>query len=291
MAVPGCQAFLSSQAQARTFARVGPAIFMHKHKVRSRSEYSSAAARNASGSMLASSSGNRCLRLMLHRLSHRPEMHNPSCARYKTKQLHHRHGKYSLPRSFFILRHCTAFAFSGGVFVFWLTRCQPLDICSRFNSEAAIKPPCVYDELQEANSQSFNFLVMLVDDGWHRFVPVRLWLLAHGLLDFFGAAAAGGAYGVFICWCHAASRRARSFAPKAISSSRSTVAKWQCVRGYSLQMMSIDPLLFPDTGLPVTGLINASRPAVMKRTSLAVWIASLNQPTEVSAGTSMTVPI
>lgn len=56
-------------------------------------------------------------------------------------------------------------------------------------------------------------------------------------------------------------------------------------------MMSIDPLLFPDTGLPVTGLINASRPAVIKRTSLAVWIASLNQPTDVSAGTSMTVPI
>jgi hypothetical protein len=56
LAVPGCQAFLSSVAQARTFARVGPAIFMHKHKVRSRSEYSSAAARNAAGSMLASSS-------------------------------------------------------------------------------------------------------------------------------------------------------------------------------------------------------------------------------------------
>ena len=33
-------------------------------------------------------------------------------------------------------------------------------------------------------------------------------------------------------------------------------------------------MLFPDTGLPVTGLINASRPAVMKRTSLAVWIAT-----------------
>ena len=29
----------------------------------------------------------------------------------------------------------------------------------------------------------------------------------------------------------------------------------------------------------------------MKRTSLAVWIASLNHPTEVSAGTSITVPI
>ena len=52
-------------------------------------------------------------------------------------------------------------------------------------------------------------------------------------------------------------------------------------------MMSIEPLLFPLTGLPVIGLINASRPAVMKRTSLAVWMASLNQPTEVSAGTSM----
>jgi hypothetical protein len=51
------------------------------------------------------------------------------------------------------------------------------------------------------------------------------------------------------------------------------------------------PFVISDTGLPVTGLINASRPAVMKRTSLAVWIASLNQPTEVSAGTSMTVPI
>lgn len=132
---------------------------------------------------------------------------------------------------------------------------------------------------------------MLVDDGRQRFVQVRLWLLAHGLLDFLGAAAAGGADGVFICWRRAASRRARSFAPKAISSSRSTVAKWQCVRGYGRQIMSIDPLLFPETGLPVTGLINASRPAVMKRTSLAVWIASLNQPTYVSAGTSMTVPI
>ncbi len=56
-------------------------------------------------------------------------------------------------------------------------------------------------------------------------------------------------------------------------------------------MMSIEPLLLPLTGLPVNGLMNASRPAVIKRTSLAVWIASLNQPTEVSAGTSMTVPI
>ena len=37
--------------------------------------------------------------------------------------------------------------------------------------------------------------MMLVDDGRHRFVPVRLWLFAHGLLDFFGAAAAGGADG------------------------------------------------------------------------------------------------
>lgn len=56
-------------------------------------------------------------------------------------------------------------------------------------------------------------------------------------------------------------------------------------------MSSKDPLLLPLTGLPVTGLMNAKRPAVMKRTSLAVWIAYLNQPTDVSAGTNMTVPI
>ena len=56
-------------------------------------------------------------------------------------------------------------------------------------------------------------------------------------------------------------------------------------------MMSIDPLLFPETDLLVTWLMNASRPAVMNRTSLAVSIASRNQPTDVSAGTSMTVPI
>ena len=71
-----------------------------------------------------------------------------------------------------------------------------------FHSEAAIKPTCVYDELQEANSQGFYFLVMLVDDGRHRFVPVRLRLLSHGLLDFLGAASAGGADSVFICWRH-----------------------------------------------------------------------------------------
>ena len=53
--------------------------------------------------------------------------------------------------------------------------------------------------------------MMLIDDGRHRFVPVRLWLLAHGLLDFLGAAAAGGADGVVSLWRHAASRRARSF--------------------------------------------------------------------------------
>ena len=43
---------------------------------------------------------------------------------------------------------------------------------------------------------------MLVDDGRHSFVPVRLWLLAHGLLDFLGAAAAGGTDGVVIFWRH-----------------------------------------------------------------------------------------
>ena len=40
--------------------------------------------------------------------------------------------------------------------------------------------------------------MMLIDDGRHRFVPVRLWLLAHGLLDFLGAASAGGANGVSV---------------------------------------------------------------------------------------------
>ncbi|KDX84255.1 hypothetical protein AC99_4930 [Escherichia coli 2-222-05_S4_C2] len=38
--------------------------------------------------------------------------------------------------------------------------------------------------------------------------------------------------------------------------------------------MSIEPLLFPLTCFPVSGLINASRPAVMNLTSLAVCIAS-----------------
>ena len=66
-----------------------------------------------------------------------------------------------------------------------------------FGSKPPVKAASFDDELQEANSQSFNFLVVLVDDGRHRFVPVWLWLLAHGLLDFLGAAAAGGAYG-----CH-----------------------------------------------------------------------------------------
>ena len=79
--------------------------------------------------------------------------------------------------------------------------------------------------------------------------------------------------------------------PNAISSSRSMAVNSQCVRGYGRQMISNDPLLLPLTGFPDTGLINDSRPAVIKRTSLAVWIASLNQPTEVSAGTSITVPI
>ena len=73
---------------------------------------------------------------------------------------------------------------------------------SLFGSKPPVKATCVYDELQEANSQSFNFLVMLVDDGRHRFVPVRLWLLAHGLLDFFGATATGGADGVVCFWRH-----------------------------------------------------------------------------------------
>ncbi len=90
---------------------------------------------------------------------------------------------------------------------------------------------------------------------------------------------------------YAASHRARSFAPNVINSSLSTVAKWQFARGNGRQMSNILPLLLPETGLPVTGLINARRPAVMNRTSLAVWIASLNQPTDVSAGTSITVPI
>lgn len=44
--------------------------------------------------------------------------------------------------------------------------------------------------------------MMLVDDGRHRFVPVWLWLLAHGLLDFLGAATAGGADGVVCFRCH-----------------------------------------------------------------------------------------
>lgn len=56
-------------------------------------------------------------------------------------------------------------------------------------------------------------------------------------------------------------------------------------------MSSIEPLLLPLTGFPVTGLMKASRPEVMNRTSLVVWIASLNQPTDVSDGTSITVPI
>ena len=73
---------------------------------------------------------------------------------------------------------------------------------SLFGSKPPVKTASFDDELQEANSQSFNFLVMLVDDGRHRFVPVRLWLLAHGLLDLLGAAAAGGADGVVCFWRH-----------------------------------------------------------------------------------------
>jgi len=70
---------------------------------------------------------------------------------------------------------------------------------SLFGSKPLVKAASFDDELQEANSQSFNFLVMLVDDGRHRFVPVRLWLLAHGLLYFLGSASAGGADGV-VCF-------------------------------------------------------------------------------------------
>lgn len=56
-------------------------------------------------------------------------------------------------------------------------------------------------------------------------------------------------------------------------------------------MMSIEPLLFPPRGLPVSGETNDSLPFVINLTSLAVLMASLNHITDVSAGKSITQPI
>ena len=70
-------------------------------------------------------------------------------------------------------------------------------------------------------------LVVFLDDWLNCCIPVRLWLLAHGLFDFLRTTAAGGADGVFVGWCHAASRLAINLAPKFISASRSTVVNRQ----------------------------------------------------------------
>lgn len=68
-------------------------------------------------------------------------------------------------------------------------------------------------------------LVVFPDDERHCFVLVRLWLLAHGLLNFLGAAAAGGADRIISFWRHAASVFTTLMAQPG-SSSTAAAAHW-----------------------------------------------------------------
>jgi hypothetical protein len=76
-------------------------------------------------------------------------------------------------------------------------------VLSRFHSIPTIQAASFDYELQEADAQRRNLLVVFFDDGFHRRIPLRLWLFAHRLFDFLGATATLCAYRVFLlCWRH-----------------------------------------------------------------------------------------
>lgn len=98
------------------------------------------------------------------------------------------------------------------------------------------------------------------------------------------------AYQYFRCFwlVHAALLPVNISCPIAFSSSRLTVVNIQRGLMNGRQMNSSDPLLLPLIGLPVSERRNDIRPSVMNRTSSTDCSAWLNQPTDESAGTSIT---